>query len=235
MTELLGAYALHALPGDELEAVESHLAGCEPCRGEAVELTETASALALLALPEPVPPADLRGRILNAAGIAPARPPAPRRLHLDPRPSRRPLVWSAAAALLAVVLAAQLVVAGARGPSRGGDESRLLAALSTGQAVIRPLRGPDAGPAPMAAVVAPGGEVFLVSSGMAPAPAGHVYEAWWTTGNGRVAAGLLDIRLSQEVRSLGPRMAGASGVAVTVEVGRRDTPSGPVVAAGALA
>lgn len=87
----------------------------------------------------------------------------------------------------------------------------------------------------MAAVVAPGGEVFLVSSGMAPAPAGHVYEAWWTTADGQMAAGLLDIRLSQEVRSLGPRMAGASGVAVTVEVGRRDTPSGPVVAAGALA
>ena len=44
-SELLGAYALDAVDGDELDALEAHLATCPRCRAELDSLREVAAAI----------------------------------------------------------------------------------------------------------------------------------------------------------------------------------------------
>jgi hypothetical protein len=64
--ELSAAYALDALDGDELEAYETHLAGCEQCREDVASFRETASALAYDVDLPPLPE-TLEHRIIAAA------------------------------------------------------------------------------------------------------------------------------------------------------------------------
>jgi anti-sigma factor RsiW len=64
--ELSAAYALDALDGDELEAYETHLAGCEQCRGDVASFRATASALAYDVDLPPLPE-TLEHRIIAAA------------------------------------------------------------------------------------------------------------------------------------------------------------------------
>ncbi|GAA3613370.1 anti-sigma factor [Microlunatus ginsengisoli] len=69
----IGGYALDALDEGERAAFERHLAGCEQCRRELAEFTETAARLA--ALSETAPPPELRSAVLGA--IARVRPLPP--------------------------------------------------------------------------------------------------------------------------------------------------------------
>ena len=62
LRELLGAYALDALPGDERAALRAHLVGCPGCRAELADLRMAVANLPLL-LDEIEPPAALRGRL----------------------------------------------------------------------------------------------------------------------------------------------------------------------------
>jgi anti-sigma factor RsiW len=69
-TELLESYALGMLERDEQHVVERHLAGCAECRQLADDLAATVDSLPLaLAAVSPLrPPADLKDRVLHAAG-----------------------------------------------------------------------------------------------------------------------------------------------------------------------
>ena len=71
-----GALALGALPGDELAAVEAHLATCESCRTELAGFRETVALLA--AVSAETPPASLRRSVLAAIAVTPQLPPADR-------------------------------------------------------------------------------------------------------------------------------------------------------------
>ena len=72
-----GSYVLRALPDDEHERFEAHLASCEACRREVADLQMAADTLPLAAV-QVGPPPELRERImavvrseaelLNAAG-----------------------------------------------------------------------------------------------------------------------------------------------------------------------
>lgn len=95
LQELLGAYALDALPPAERAALDAHLADCPTCRAEVGELRSVVAALPLLA-EEVAPPPSLRARIESSvradlasrgAPDAPASPPAPASL---PRPAPPP-------------------------------------------------------------------------------------------------------------------------------------------------
>ncbi len=68
--EMLGAYALGALPDDEREALEEHLLTCDECNAELGELLVAAHSLPL-SVEERAPSADLRERI-RAAAVAEA-------------------------------------------------------------------------------------------------------------------------------------------------------------------
>src|SRR5438874_2262224 len=63
--ELLGAYALDALPEDEARRVEEHLRGCAEHRAMAAELRRT-SGLLPLTVGEGDPSPELRARIVEA-------------------------------------------------------------------------------------------------------------------------------------------------------------------------
>jgi Anti-sigma-K factor rskA len=118
IVELLPAYALEALDGDELRQVEEHLAaGCPSCDAELARLASTVEALARLAAgepgagEEPDAPAILervRGRLLSQlAAEGPRRPASTAPVVPLAPPSRAPRraaaarwAWLAAAALL---------------------------------------------------------------------------------------------------------------------------------------
>jgi anti-sigma-K factor RskA len=106
--ELIAAYALHALDTDERRAFESHLAACDECRADLASLRETVGALAH-STEGPVPPADLRGRIIAAARAEPPKVVALR--------SRRTRIYAATAVAAAVGLAIGLWAALSGGPA----------------------------------------------------------------------------------------------------------------------
>jgi anti-sigma-K factor RskA len=101
-----GAYAADALPPEEREEVERHLATCPACAQEVAEMRAALTRLAEAAA-EPAPPA-LRARVLAEVGRTRQLPPIPVRSGRRGRGRR----WStgtplqvAAAALLVVALA----------------------------------------------------------------------------------------------------------------------------------
>jgi len=65
VTELLGAWALHACSVEESATVEDHLAGCPACAAEADRLGRAVAGLATTVAVSP--PARLRGAVLAAA------------------------------------------------------------------------------------------------------------------------------------------------------------------------
>ncbi len=91
--ELLPAYALGALDGDDLREMEAHLAGgCEECSRQLALWQGDLEALAAEA--EPVQPSDVtRARVLRLADRSPAAPP------------RRTPWWMAVAAVVLLALA----------------------------------------------------------------------------------------------------------------------------------
>lgn len=111
--ELLGAYALDALPAEEAASFRAHIANCPDHAARAAELRATASTLAAT-VDDVAPPPRLRARIADAvAATAEAPAPAPSRLvDLDSRraPSSRfaglaAPAWGAIAAVLAIAVA----------------------------------------------------------------------------------------------------------------------------------
>ncbi|MHC3819743.1 zf-HC2 domain-containing protein [Streptomyces sp. DT9] len=70
---LTGAYALDALEGRERTAVEAHCAGCPTCLRECEEFRATAARLGMASTT--VPPAALKGRVLDIVRATPRPPP----------------------------------------------------------------------------------------------------------------------------------------------------------------
>ena len=68
--DLLAAYALDALDDDERERFERHLADCTECSEQLAMLREPVAALAYAA-EGPVPPEELRDRIIEGARAEP--------------------------------------------------------------------------------------------------------------------------------------------------------------------
>src|SRR5664279_593373 len=64
----VGAYAMNALDGAELEEFETHLADCAMCQREVIEFRETASEMSLLSRTAP-PPALKESVMAAIAGV----------------------------------------------------------------------------------------------------------------------------------------------------------------------
>ena len=111
-----GSYVLRAMPDDEHERFEAHLATCEECRREVADLQVAADTLPLAAV-QVGPPPELRDRImtivrseaelLGAAG-ARADEPAAAPAATAPRRRRR---WSLSLRPLPAAMAASVLVA----------------------------------------------------------------------------------------------------------------------------
>jgi anti-sigma factor RsiW len=91
--DLVAAYALDALDGEDRQTFDEHLETCERCRDDVLALSQTAAALAYA--PEgPAPPEALRGRIIEAVRSEPGA-------KVIPFPRFRRPVWIASVAAAA--------------------------------------------------------------------------------------------------------------------------------------
>ncbi len=167
--ESIGAYALGALPDDEVDAFEAHLVGCAACR---LELEELAPAVAALpaSVPPQVAPAALRQSVMTdvrreAEPLRAARPEADRPA---PARERRRFGWAprwAIPAFAAAALAVGFVVGEVASNTGGGGRTVQLAA--TGAA-----RGAHA------RLVLEDGHATLAADHLPAPPSGRVYQVW---------------------------------------------------------
>jgi anti-sigma-K factor RskA len=221
--ENIGAYVLGALPEQEAELLERHLASCDECRAE-VEDLRPATAAMLRSVPQVEPPASLKTslmRTVNAeaelrAGAAerPARERRPRRLFegLTPR-----LATGLAVAVLALGVAIGIGVGQLGG---GGGKTTTVTAhvdrrlMPTGTAVLKV-----------------SGDKGRLSLKDAPSPpGGRVYQLWYQHGKMIERGGTFKPKPDGSYDATVPVTSGTDAVMVTVErAGGAPAPTGPPV------
>lgn len=242
--ELAGAYALDALPEDELDALNAHIGVCPRTHLSLQQLAETAELLALIS-EESLPPPSLRQRILDAA-TADLEVPIPAPVLLHQRSAHRQngtrtagfrfsrMIWlPAAAALAALALGLGIWGAGERAQlsqrtTALHSNQTVLTALAAGATVVQL---PGSGARQPALLVQPrgGGAAYLVAD--APQlPDGKVYEAWYINGpNVALAASFAGSASGPQVIQLSGPLTNARAVAVTIEPKGSTTPTGPKI------
>ncbi|MGH3655616.1 MAG: anti-sigma factor [Micromonosporaceae bacterium] len=241
---LIGAYVLDAVDDVERAAVERHLAGCEVCAAEVVELRETAARLgSSAAVP---PPAGMREQVLARTT---------RTRQLPPRAASgyggalvRWRRWTAAA-VVACLLAVgggfgvwsvqQQRVAAERAQTQAAQEraadaerrSRDIAAVvAAPDAVVRDAEVPGGGRVRVVVSTASDKAVVLMT-GLQRAPAGRAYQMWLIAGSHATSAGVMPGDATGGTRLLsGIGEADLIGVTVEPAGGSRAPTSPPVVA-----
>jgi anti-sigma-K factor RskA len=219
--DLLAAYALDALDDDERERFERHLPDCAECTEQLAMLREPVAALAYAA-EGPVPPEELRDRIIEGARAEP-------RAAVIKLPRRN---W-ALGAVAAVAAAAACLAIGlglwANSLSNSLDRERsarsVVDRLLAENATAKPLIGANG-----SLIVARNGRAALLVCGLADAPSAKTYEAWVITGNSPVPAGLFRGGSGCRPVSLTQRVPKSATVAVTLEQARGATsPTLPIL------
>lgn len=224
---LTGAYALGALPGQEREAFERHLALCQACDQEVRELTATAARLGVAAAT--VPPPGMRDRVLAQVATVRQLPPG---VPAPMAPGRRAGRWTRR--LPRLVLAACLCAVAALGgvtawQYQDARDARRQADQAAGQAArqaqdlaavlaapdARIVKGRTAGGAVATVVVSrTRDKAAFFASGMPALPRGRIYQLWFADGTAMRPAGLLrhDGGLVMD-----GALAGAGGMGLTIE------------------
>jgi anti-sigma-K factor RskA len=253
-SDLLGAYALDAVDGDEFTDLEEHLDTCPRCRAELDGLREVAAAMGNSI--EPVPE-GLWSQIalrLPERQVGEEPPPMPqltpevRSPFRAPAPSagatrrRRTLLTTAgavavAAAAVAAVLGIGLVRADNRVDNlqsvQAAPSSAVTAALNTpGHRVVTLDSSTHAAQAKV--VVLPSGQGYLVSSSLPSLDKGRTYQLWAIEGNQPISLGLLGGSPGQAAFT----MAGStspSHLSITAEpAGGSVFPTGQIIATGTV-
>lgn len=202
--DLLGAYALDAVDGEERALVEAHLDECARCRAEVAEHRETA---ALLAFSGTDAPAGLWEGISSQLDRAPGVEAA-EVVDLDSRrPTSKPQAeqprWLMAVAAVAAVVLAAVGGLGWKVVDQDRQLDRLagrvadgdLAALAT-SVLADPrtrqieLKGADGNRMALVALT-PEGDGYIVPSAMQTLEVGRSYQLWALAGATPVSAGLL--------------------------------------------
>ncbi|MGW0338067.1 anti-sigma factor [Streptomyces sp. NPDC003011] len=222
---MTGAYALHALPEDERQAFERHLAHCEPCAQETAELAATAArlGLAVSAAPRPVLREQVLRRITTVRQVAP-RAPVPGRPGGAVRRARLVSRWALAACLVAAAgLGGATVWQHERADEAQQQAQR--AERDTGE-IAAVLTAPDArsrtarlaGGATGTVVVSDSRDkaVFL-TSGMDRPPGGKVYQLWFDDGGTMRSAGLMDPDRTDQAVLMNGAVDEAAGMGITME------------------
>lgn len=256
-SEILGAYALDAVDGEELSELEEHLATCPRCEAELDGLREVAAAMgnSTEALPEGLwstiaeqldenrpaeqdPPPMPR---LVASSPAPFRAPAPGRTR---RARRAVLLLGAvavAASAVAVVLGIDLVrsqnnVTGLEQAAQrhaAAPRSPAEVALHTPGHRIVTLEN-TSHDALAKFVIVPAGRGYLVSSNLPALGAGETYQLWGMVGSTPISLGVLGSSPHGSTFTItGATLA--SKLALTAEPdGGTVAPTGGIVASGAI-
>ncbi|MEU2076392.1 anti-sigma factor [Streptomyces sp. NPDC013489] len=221
---MTGAYALDALDPEEHEAVRRHLAECPSCAQEVLEFSETVVRLGLAVAVTPT--ATLRTGVLERIATVRQEPPATRPVRA-PRGRRGLRRWShwALAACLAGAVGLGGVAAWQHGLAEDARQETNRARQAN-DAVAEVLAAPDArvstsrlegGAVGTVVVSASLDRAVFAASGMAPPPAGKVYQLWYDDEGTMRSAGLMDPGATAEATLLDGPVDRASGVGVTVE------------------
>lgn len=197
--DLLGAYALDAVEGEERALVEAHLDECARCRAEVAEHRETAALLAFTG-------SDAPPGVWEGISTQLERPQAPvvdltdvRRRRSQGAPSR----WLGAIAAAAAVVVAAVGGLGWKVVDQDRQIDRLasrvaggdLAALAT-SVLADPstrqieLTGADGNRMALVALT-PEGDGYIIPNSMQTLEEGRSYQLWALAGDTPVSAGLL--------------------------------------------
>jgi anti-sigma-K factor RskA len=214
--DLTPAYALDALDAPDARAYEAHLARCERCRDELAALSEAAGALAY-ATEAPVPPVELRARILQEASREQSNV-----IPLRQRPGIVPI------AAIAAVAAAAAIALGIWAASLSSRLERKDAQLDRQQRVAQILAQPGSRRIAFSRgtlVVAPNGEGALVLRRLEQAGGGRTYEAWVAAGGAPEPAGLFEGGATVAIPLDQPVPAGATVMVTKEPKGGRSAPT----------
>jgi len=255
--DLAASYVLGAFDANEVEAVRTHLAGCDDAHAEVAEF---ASVLPVLDASVPVvePPASLKGRImavaaedLEARAVVAAPPvtteqPRAAAAAVSPEPtsisSRRSTgSWALRiAAVLAIALLGgwNLLLQGQLSAAQAYEQSVAAVLDVAGQpgSLTAVLSGDGTdGPAGMAAVSSTGA-VTLAMQDLTPTSGAQVYEAWVIGGDGvPVPLGSFAVGQNGTASFAATGLPAEPGIvlALTLEPGPgATTPTLPIVSAG---
>jgi anti-sigma factor RsiW len=250
--ELLGAYALDAVDGDESTELEEHLADCPRCRAELDGLREVAAAMgnSVAPLPEGLW-SDIAGRLperqpdeqppampdLAPEGRSPFRAPPDGRLRRRRSAVTTIGALAVAAAAVAVVLGISLVRADNRVSNLQADVASSASAVTTalhtpGHRVVdldTSTHGPVA-----RAVIVPSGQGYLVSSNLPALGHDRIYQLWATGGKQPISLGLLGSAPRQAAFTMAGSTPPAHLVITDEPAGGSVSPTGPVVASGSV-
>jgi anti-sigma-K factor RskA len=211
--ELIGAYALGALPVETLADIGEHLVSCAN-HPEAANLKAIAASLAFAA-PEREPPPALKSRLMAAVRGETAEAPAAERGGFFDRLRRwrpqRAVPYALAGALSAAVLA--LVITNVGDSDDGGTEKITLAGANNAQGLIH---------------VVEDDLVVMEADGLEPLDSEETYQVWAIRSGRPVSIGLLGPASEGEVdQAMRGDLIGVDAVAVTIEpAGGSITPTG---------
>lgn len=223
--ELLGAYALDALPRDEMRSVESHLTTC-PEQAQTAEALRKASSWLALLVDETAPGAELRERTVGAIRPGAAEPAPQRPMAASTRRVVRPRLpqqISRPAAALAGALALSLVVGMLIGYRLSQPAARTWTFQGTGGATAQLVYYPDR-------------KVAIVSvAGLGRLNPGQVYEMWVIDQQGNaVDEGVSDAPSGRIGASLAIDPSRFATFAITIEPGEQPAPTSTPILAGRL-
>jgi anti-sigma-K factor RskA len=248
-SDLLGAYALDAVDGDEFVELEEHLETCPRCRAELDSLREVAAAMgnSVEAVPE--------GLWSQIALRLPDRhddeePPAMPQLAPETRsPFRTPggpstrtrrtvvgtvVAIAVAAVAVAAVLGIGLVQADDKVSNLQNASPAATAALHTPGHQVVVLDSSTSKSERAKLVVLPSGQGYLVSSTLPSLDNGRTYQLWAIEGKQPISLGLLGSAPGHAAFT----MAGsgrASHLSITAEpAGGSVAPTGPIIVTGTV-
>jgi len=195
--DLLGAYALDAVEGDEREAVELHLRTCPKCRAEVLDHREVAALIAHGGAPAPDGVWD---KIVAAIEPAPppmrlelrTPPPAAAPAVVVPITSRRSAFASADRRVLGIAAAVLVVIAlmgglivhlnnrvdSVRTTAASSDLDNVASAAMSAHGSRTTQLKAASGSVKLPAAVTKDGEGFLLASSAPALDAGHTYQLW---------------------------------------------------------
>ena len=225
---LIAAYALGAVPEEEIPAIRAHILTCEDCFEEAESY-----AVAMAALSETVEPVSLSAgfedRVLKAAlgeNATEKSPSAPRRRWFVP--ARSWVLAGAAALVVALFVAAGGVVVNSLNQQRQYEE-----------ALAHVVEDPDAftlrGAGGAQAVLASTNDgSVLVALDLGEAPEGREYQLWLMRDGVPTPADTFDSSGSVVILESDREVEGFEGAAVTVEPegGSKQPTTDPVLSTG---
>lgn len=204
---LIPAYAMGAVPDDEVPAIRAHILSCDACFAEAESYTESLASLAASVASVPLPKGFTQRVLEEARGPSPVR---------STRPSKLRRGWRALSPVVAMFATIALLgttVALVRSTGRQRDYERIVASLVRDPNALS-LAGPGGAEATLASSE---GGLVLVAVDLGEAPRGRDYQLWLMKDGVPAPSVTFDVAGSLVIVESDEDLEGYEGAAITVE------------------